>query len=138
MNTGPANWSVSHLDDTVALYIALLKSILDGKNPDHNREGYYLAASGNVSWDDMYDAFAGALLNSNVIDSPNDELADESAIKGIAKVLGCPDYHVPSEFGGKCTLTTKHGESLDWKSQHEPAHILRTAQQEVDFVLKFL
>ncbi|TKX24272.1 NAD dependent epimerase-like protein 7 [Elsinoe australis] len=42
-------WPVCHVIDNANLYIELLRAILEGENPDHGKQGFYLASSGSVA-----------------------------------------------------------------------------------------
>ena len=89
-----------HVVDTVNLYIELLRSILAGANPDHGRQGYYLAASGSVAWDDIYDAMAEALAKRDEIKDGTVNLADDEALLNMATGLGVPKELVSLHLSG--------------------------------------
>ncbi|KAH6660840.1 hypothetical protein BKA67DRAFT_530923 [Truncatella angustata] len=132
---GRPTWPVCHINDNTTLYIAILEAILSGSSPDHGRNGYYLAASGSVAWDDLYDAFSATLTKRGVVEDARVELADESAISKMAQGLGYPPELVAFALGGKCTFVAKHGEKVGWKPEYPPEHILEDAEREVDVIL---
>ena len=43
-----------------------------------------------------------------------------------------------ADFVNRCTFTAAHGESLGWKPQYAPEHILETADEEVELILQNL
>ncbi|KAF7562336.1 hypothetical protein G7046_g1777 [Stylonectria norvegica] len=129
-------WPVSHVDDTAALYVELLRAILTGEGPDYGRNGYYLAASGSVAWDDLYAAMAAALAKRGVLEDASVALADEGALEKMASGLGVPKEFVRVQLSGFCTFTAKHGEKIGWKSQYAASHILEVADEEVELILK--
>lgn len=100
-DTDRPSWPVCHVSDNTALYIELLRHILTGKNPDHGKNGYYLASSGNVAWDDLYSAMAAALFGRGIIEDESVKTADEAALKKMGEALGCPPQLVPVQLGGK-------------------------------------
>lgn len=79
----------------------LLKSILRDENPDHVKNGYYLASSGSVAWHDIYAAMAKALAKRGVIGSTDVKKADEAALEKMAQALDCPKELVTVQLGGK-------------------------------------
>ncbi|KAH7007205.1 hypothetical protein EDB80DRAFT_751878 [Ilyonectria destructans] len=131
-------WPVSHVDDTAALYLDILKKILAEENVESGPNGYYLAASGSVAWDDIYDAFAVSLAKRGIIEDSLVTLADDAALEKMGKGLGSPKELVPVQLGGNCTFTAKHGESIGWSSKFSPNHILETADAEVELILQHL
>jgi hypothetical protein len=115
-----------------------LRGILSGKNIGYGQNGYYLAASGSVAWNDIYCAMAQALAQRNVIETDKVDLADDPAQEEMGKALGCPKDMVPLFLGGKCTLKAQHGHEIGWISQYPPEHILDVADAEVDLILKHI
>jgi hypothetical protein len=93
-------WPVSHIHDTVTLYIEILRKILSEEQIDCNRDGYYLASSGAIPWSELYKLMAKALAERGVVS--DDALHDASAesLEEAAKALGCPKEFVPVEMGG--------------------------------------
>lgn len=71
-----------------------------GEDVGYNKQGYYLAASGLASWDDIYAAMAKALVTRNVIKDAAVMDVDESALRLMAKGLSCPEVAVPVLLGG--------------------------------------
>lgn len=80
--------------------MAILRQILDGKDPGHDERGYYLAASGDVVWDDLYDAMASALKARGVIDDASVALADDQVLQKMGAAIERPKEFVPVELGG--------------------------------------
>ncbi|KAH6873823.1 hypothetical protein B0T10DRAFT_522396 [Thelonectria olida] len=138
VDTDHPTWPVSHIQDTAMLYAAILRNILAEEYPDYGKKGYYLASSGSVAWDDLYDAMAKALAKRGVIEDSGVTLADDASLAAMARGLKCPQPLVQVQLGGKCTFTAKHGESLGWKSQYPAEHILEAADAEVELILKNL
>jgi hypothetical protein len=131
-------WPVCHVLDNTTLYIALLQAILSNSDPDHGKNGYYLASPGSVAWDDLYDAMAAALHKRGVIDDVAVEMADQAATEKMAKGIGYPPEFVRFALGGKCTFVPKHGAKLGWKPAYKPEHILEDAENEVDLILSHI
>lgn len=97
----PKTWPVSHVHDTATLYATILRNILTGDYPDYGTNGYYLAASGSVAWDDLYDAMAKALAKRHVIEDSTVTLADDDSLAAMAGGLACPVPFVQVQLGGK-------------------------------------
>lgn len=93
-------WPVCHIHDNTELYLQILRQILQGKDVGHGREGFFLAASGSVAWDDIYQAFAKALAKRGVIETDEVELADESGLEKMAKGLDLRNGTVAIQLGG--------------------------------------
>lgn len=94
-------WPVSHVLDTVSLYFALLKAILENKNPDHGKNGFYLASSGKVAWHDIYAGISKALARRGIITDERIDLMDEEALEKIAKAQGVSPSSVIVKIGGR-------------------------------------
>ena len=94
------SWPVSHVQDSVTLYIALLRKMIDGDEIDHGRNGYYLAASGSITWADLYKQMAKALAKRGVIDDDTVHEVSDAALEEAAKALGSSKDWVPVEMGG--------------------------------------
>ncbi|KAK7957784.1 NAD(P)-binding protein [Apiospora saccharicola] len=139
---GRPAWPVCHVLDNTTLYLDILRRILKGggEGLGSGRNGYYLAASGSVAWDDLYAAMAAALAkrDGNVIDDTRIEMADRAALEKMGEAIGCPPEFVPVHLGGKCTFTARHGEEIGWKPTHKPEHILEAAEEEVALILENL
>ncbi|PSK35107.1 L-2-aminoadipate reductase [Elsinoe australis] len=129
-------WPVCHVIDNANLYIELLRAILEGKNPDHGKQGFYLASSGSVAWDDLYGAIANAMVNRGVIKDAAVVRADDSALEKMASALGASKDTVEIRVGGKSTYTADRGKKLGWKPQYPPEHILDDAENEVELILQ--
>ncbi|EXF79317.1 hypothetical protein CFIO01_02052 [Colletotrichum fioriniae PJ7] len=115
--------------------VFLLKSI-EKENPGYGKNGYYLAASGSVIWDDLYEAMAKALRARNVITDERVTPADETALGKMAQGLSTESSLVQMRLAGKCTFTAEHGAQLGWKPQFPPEHILEAADDEVELILR--
>ncbi|KAJ9296294.1 hypothetical protein DTO271G3_5435 [Paecilomyces variotii] len=131
-------WPVCHVIDTATLYLDILRNILLGKDVGHGKKGFFLAASGSVAWDDLYNAFAKSLAKRNVVDDETVHDADEAVLEKMGQALACPKELVPVQLSGKCTFTAAHGEQIGWKPQYPPEHILEAADAEVETILKYL
>jgi hypothetical protein len=94
-------WPVCHVRDNAALYIDLLRCILLGQEPDHGKNGYYLASSGSVPWIDIYNAMAKALAKRKVVDDEVVKKADDAALEKMGHALHCPKEFVAVQLGGK-------------------------------------
>lgn len=94
-------WPVCHVADNAELYLEILRSILSGEAIDHGKNGYYLAASGSVAWDDIYDAMAKGLVSHRAIENVNVEAANEAILKQMGEALGCSPELVPVQLGGR-------------------------------------
>lgn len=93
-------WPVSHINDTTAVYVELLKSILSGKNPDYGKNGYYLASSGSVAWIDIYTAMAKSLAKHKVVNNEAIKKADDAALEMMGQALNCSKEQVAVQLGG--------------------------------------
>ncbi|KAK1671235.1 hypothetical protein BDP55DRAFT_676795 [Colletotrichum godetiae] len=135
---GRPTWPVCHVLDNTTLYLQILRSILNGETPGYDKTGYFLAASGSVAWDDLYDAMAKALKARNAIEDERVIPADESALGKMAQGLSTESSLVQMRLAGKCTFTAKHGAEIGWKPQFPPEHILEAADDEVERILRTL
>ncbi|KAI0966471.1 hypothetical protein F4678DRAFT_475962 [Xylaria arbuscula] len=139
VETDRPTWPVCHVRDNTNMYLELMRKILTGANPDYGKNGYYLAASGSVTWDDLYTAMAAALAKRNVILDDKILTASDHNIETMAQGLGCTKDLVPVMIGGKCTFTADRGSTaLGWKPLYGPQHILEYADAEVDFILHYV
>lgn len=93
-------WPVCHIHDNTELYLQILRQILQGKDVGHGKEGFFLAASGSVAWDDIYQAFANALSKRGVIETDEVELADESGLEKMGRGLDLRNGTVAIQLGG--------------------------------------
>ncbi|KAK8043121.1 hypothetical protein PG994_013604 [Apiospora phragmitis] len=137
---GRPTWPVCHVIDNTNLYLDILRGILksgEGEGIGSGRNGYYLAASGSVVWDDLYTAMATALAkrSDNIVDDARIEMSDRAALEEMGEAMGCPAELVPVHLGGHCTFTAKHGQEIGWKPAHSPEHILEAAEDEVALIL---
>ncbi|KAI0105974.1 NAD(P)-binding protein [Daldinia grandis] len=132
-------WPVCHILDNTTAYIELLRKILADENPSHGKNGYYLAASGSVAWDDLYDAVATALVKRNIIADSSVTIANDKTLEDMGAALGIPKEMVPIQLGGKCTLTARRArEELGWEPVYPAEHILEAADAEVGWILQHL
>lgn len=134
--TGAQTWPVSHVVDTASLYLEILRNILSERDIGYGKNGYYLAASGSVSWNDIYCAMAKGLAKRKVINTDTVSLVDDAALEKMGGALGCPKEMVPLFLGGNCTLQAKHGREIGWNPQFPAEHILEMADEEVDVILQ--
>jgi hypothetical protein len=79
----------------------LLRAILSGKEPGYGKNGYYLAATGSVAWDDIYASFAKALAKRDSVDEGEVKAADDGALQKMGDAFGCLKGFVPIQLGGK-------------------------------------
>jgi hypothetical protein len=93
-------WPVCHISDTTTAYIELLRSILENKDPEHGKNGYYLASSGSVTWADIYTAMAKSLAKCNVVDDEIVRKADDVVLLKMGQALRCPKELVVVQVGG--------------------------------------
>ncbi|KAF0323271.1 nad dependent epimerase dehydratase family protein [Colletotrichum asianum] len=131
-------WPVCHISDNKALYLQILRSIFEGKNIGYGRNGYYLAASGSIAWDDIYAAMALALKVRGIIEDETVAPVDDIALVKMAQGLNTDPSLVAMRVGGKCTLTAEHGGQIGWSPQFGPTHILEAADAEVEHILRHL
>lgn len=96
-------WPVCHVTDNARLHAAILTKILDSSaDLGHGRQGYYLASSGSVAWDDVYAAMTKALQQRGVVSSAAVTLADDEALGKMVRGLGGgPKELVRVQAGGK-------------------------------------
>ncbi|KAF7349675.1 putative nad dependent epimerase dehydratase family protein [Mycena sanguinolenta] len=108
----------------------------------HGKNGYYLASSGSIVWEELYTAMAAALVKRNVVGDATvvPALGDEDSqiLERMGAALGCPKEFVPVQLGGKCTFTAVHGKEIGWEPEFPPEHILEAADAEVELILKNL
>lgn len=134
-------WPVCHIDDNTSLYVAILRGILEGgkSTPPSGERGFYLASSGSVRWVDLYRAMAGRLTERGVVGTSQVVQADDQALAGMGKALGCGPELVGLQVGGLCTFTARNGEeALGWKPRYGSEHALEGAGEEVDLILGVL
>ncbi|KAF2137089.1 uncharacterized protein K452DRAFT_291870 [Aplosporella prunicola CBS 121167] len=131
-------WPVCHVRDNTTLYLSILRAILSDQNPDHGKNGFYLASPGNVAWEDMYAAFAQALAAKGVIDSAELELVDDVSLGKMAEALKVSAPSVRVKISGQSTFTAAHGRSVGWEPEFMPEHILEAARAETELILKHL
>ena len=102
VDDGRPTWPVCHVADNTTLYLAILRSILGGDNPGWGKQGYYLAASGSVAWEDIYSAMGKGLKKRGVVDDDGFLRADDAVLEKMARALDVPKKEfVPIMLGGK-------------------------------------
>ncbi|KAH8194026.1 hypothetical protein TruAng_011807 [Truncatella angustata] len=116
----------------------ILRVILEGGQLDYGKNGYYLAATGSVVWEDLYSAMAQALKKRGVLTDDSVTIADDATLERMGEGLGCPKDMVPLLLGGRCTFTAEHGKEIGWQPEFRPEHILEDADAEVELVLQSL
>lgn len=84
----------------MGLYLDLLRKMLLEETLDSGRQGYYLAASGTVAWDDLYSAMAQRLAERGVIEDATVGDANDAVLEEIGEALSRPKDFVPVELGG--------------------------------------
>jgi hypothetical protein len=89
------------VSDNSSLYIELLRNILGNKSPSYGKQGYYLASSGSVEWEKLYQAFAQTLFKRGAVDSPSVKTASDAELDKAASDLGWPRELVNLLIGGK-------------------------------------
>ena len=100
-----------------------------------NKQGYYLASSGSIAWEDLYSAIAKPLTARGVIDDASVTQADDEALGCMGEALGCDSSFVPVQLGGVCTLSADNGRKIGWEAGYSADHILADADAEVELVL---
>ncbi|KAJ5953134.1 hypothetical protein N7454_000030 [Penicillium verhagenii] len=132
------SWPVCHIVDNSNLYLQMVRNMLLNKDMGYNKQGFYMASSGSVAWDDIYHAFAVALAKRGVVDDDRVKQADDIALVEMGEALGVPPSLVPVMLGGKSTFTAVHGSEIGWKAEYAPEHILETADEEVELIIESL
>lgn len=80
----------------------LLRKILAGEKIDHGKRGYYLASSGSITWDDIYQAMAAALSKRGAVIDDSITRADDDALRKMGIALdGSAKELVPLLLGGR-------------------------------------
>jgi hypothetical protein len=74
-----------------------LRTILTGQDPGHGKHGYYLASSGSVPRNDIYNAFAKALAQQGVTGDVTVQDADDEILQKMADALKFPKDFVAPE-----------------------------------------
>jgi len=129
---------VCYIHDNTSLYLEIMRAILAGDNIGHGKNGYFLAASGDIVWDDLYSAMAKGLVNRGIVENDSVEDADEAALTNMGKALQCPKDFVGVQLSGMCTLRADHGSRIGWKPKYSAEHILEAADAELDLILRNL
>lgn len=79
----------------------MMRKILADEDIGYGKDGYYLAASGSVGWNEIYGAFAKALARRGVVDDEIVRGADGSVLEKMGKALNVPPPLVPFLIGGR-------------------------------------
>lgn len=90
-----------HISDCTALFIALIKAILEDSNPGFGKQGFYLASSGSASWDDIYSATNKALAKRGIIKNTSVQPITDSALQKMAEALNVDTSSVVVKIGGQ-------------------------------------
>lgn len=93
-------WPVCHISDQTSIYVHLLRKIVSGQKIGYNKQGYYLASSGLVAWDDIYASMAKALAKRGIVDDDRVVNADQGALRLMAQGIGCSESQVALQLGG--------------------------------------
>lgn len=93
-------WPVCHVVDNATLYLEIVRAMLTGKDIGYGKQGYYLASSGSVAWEDLYAAIAAALAKRGVVDDESVTRATDEQQAEMAAALDCPKEMVPLQLGG--------------------------------------
>ncbi|PYI01528.1 NAD(P)-binding protein [Aspergillus sclerotiicarbonarius CBS 121057] len=131
-------WPVCHVIDTATLYLQILQKILSGEEIAHGKNGYYLASSGPIAWNEVYAAFAKALYKRKIVEDDNVHQADETSRIKMAAGLGVNSQEIQVLMGGKCLYTAKRGYEIGWKPQYPPEHFFDVVEDEVALILEGL
>jgi nucleoside-diphosphate-sugar epimerase len=100
VDKGKPTWPVCHVLDHTSLEIEMLRAMLEGRTIPHGKQGYYLASSGSVAWDDIYAAFGKAMKKRGVVDNESVAEADDEVLQMMGDALGCPKELVAMQLGG--------------------------------------
>ncbi|CAI6327536.1 unnamed protein product [Periconia digitata] len=140
-----SSWPVCHIDDNTALYVAILRAALEGRDDvPFGKDGWYLASSGSVAWKQFYEGVAKPMKKMGVVESEQVERwdGDEEALRGMWGAWGHPGEPtlelVRMVIGGECSMTAENGRKIGWKPQYAPEHILETVDEEVSWILENL
>jgi hypothetical protein len=85
-----------------------LRNILEGKDIGHGKNGYFLASSGSVAWNDLYSAMAKGLAKHDAVDNDSVKDADGKALEEMGKALGCPKEFVSLQLSGRYVYSWNH------------------------------
>lgn len=75
--------------------------ILEGEDPGHGKDGYFLASSGSVAWDDLYTAVAASMAKRNAVDDNSVVPASTQILEQMGEALGCRPEYVTVQIGGQ-------------------------------------
>ncbi|KAF2748605.1 hypothetical protein M011DRAFT_331916 [Sporormia fimetaria CBS 119925] len=138
VDDGTPKWPVCHVRDVAELYLCILKAVVEGREVGSGKMGYYLAASGHVSWMELYEAVGKALFKRGVVDSEEVGQAGKKEQTTMASGIGCRVEMVEVQLGGACAFTAEHGNRIGWIARFPPSDVLHIADEEVGFILKKL
>lgn len=83
------------------MYIEILRKVLSGEDPGHGKNGFFLASSGSVAWDDLYKAMAASLAMRHIIGDDSVVPASQQITQQMGEALGVPTEFVPVQIGGQ-------------------------------------
>lgn len=91
----------------------MIKAMVADQNPNHGRDGFYLASSGSVAWHDIYVAMARALKKRGVIAS--DEVAHftDEALAKYAEAQGVDLPSVKVKIAGRYVFASANVSVLE-------------------------
>ncbi|OJJ77419.1 hypothetical protein ASPBRDRAFT_70828 [Aspergillus brasiliensis CBS 101740] len=135
VDSGSPVWPVCHVADTAELYLQLLRKMLLGEKIGSGKNGYYLASSGLLAWDQIYSAISAALARRNIVDSDAVQDAREGTLDQMGQALDVEPSSVPVLLGGKCTFVSEHGKQIGWVPQYAPEEFVRCMDEEVERIL---
>jgi hypothetical protein len=87
--------------DNTSLYLQILHKLLNDEDIGHGRNGYFLAASGHVAWDDIYSVMAKHMARKKMVTSDLVEGANDAVLERMDQALGCPKNFVSLQLGGE-------------------------------------
>jgi nucleoside-diphosphate-sugar epimerase len=87
VDEGRPTWPVCHVLDNTSLYLNLIRSMLQERSIGYGKSGYYIASSGSVAWDDIYNAYSIELKKRSVVDDEMVKDADDSTQEKMAEIL---------------------------------------------------
>jgi hypothetical protein len=83
----------------------MIKAMVTDQHPGYGKQGYYLASSGKVLWDDIYASIAKALKKRGVISSCKVQDMTDGALAQIAAAQGVETSSVRVKMAGRYDKT---------------------------------